>query len=280
MNHKKIILCGLPSSGKTTFIAALWHILFHGEISTALSLENYPEARSREYLSKISRQWCECSEIDRTLTEDVECVSLQLKSDAELFELRIPDMSGETWRSFWCNRVCPEHAFEWIQDASGIILFLHSSKIVPPIEIIDQMEMLASVGEKTSDSVFVPWDPKETPTQVVLIDILQSLVRPPVGHKGVKLSVVISAWDLVCKDELSPEKYLEVNLPLLKQFLNCGANFSDVRIFGVSAQGGDLASPDVKQELMAKDEPSKRIKIVRGHSECHDITTPIQWLIE
>jgi hypothetical protein len=45
MNKKNILICGLPASGKTTFIAALWYLLSNREISTALKLGSLPEER-------------------------------------------------------------------------------------------------------------------------------------------------------------------------------------------------------------------------------------------
>jgi len=280
MNHKNIILCGLPASGKTTFIAALWYLIYQEEVSTVLSLNEFP--KNREYLNEISGKWCRCDEIPRTLTEVVQTVSLQLKADTAIVDLHIPDLSGETWKALWCNRVCPAHAFEWVKDASGIMLFLHSDDIVPPVEITDRTAMSEIAGEDPVDSEFIPWDPEKSPTQVILVDILQSLTTLPIGRSGVKLSVVISAWDLVDGDgdRMTPDKYLKDNLPLLNQFLNCSGKFSEVRFFGVSAQGGDLRSPLDQERLQAEDEASKRIEVVGDNCGQHDITAPIKWLIE
>ncbi len=55
MSQKRIMICGLPESGKTTFIAALWYLLSNDEISTALTLESLPE--NRNYLNSLSRKW-------------------------------------------------------------------------------------------------------------------------------------------------------------------------------------------------------------------------------
>lgn len=291
--NNKIILCGLPSSGKTTFIAALWYILFHDDIPASLSLENYP--LNRKYLSRISEKWCKCSEIGRTIIDEVKSVSLQLRDKSQVFDLVIPDMSGETWRSFWCDRVCPAHAYESIQDATGIILFLHPALNVPSVEIteingmagfhangpdhLDQESTVKPLSGTTEKVKYKEWDPKKTPTQVAIIDILQSLISRFMKGKEVKLSIVISAWDLVINENLTPEEYIESYFPLLNQFLAFSGNFFGIKIFGISAQGGDISTKDGKNELMDKDEPFERILVVEGHTENHDITAPIQCLI-
>ena len=70
MNRKKIVLCGLPSSGKSTFLAALGHLLTTDELPTALSLKELPG--SREYLIYLARKWVKFEEIERTPSEIME----------------------------------------------------------------------------------------------------------------------------------------------------------------------------------------------------------------
>ena len=79
---------------------------------------------------------------------------------------------------------------------------------------------------------------------------------------------------------LDPEEYLHSNLPLLHQFLQSSGNFSEVKIFGVSAQGGDIKSTKDLQKLKDENTPSKRIKVVDGTNVTHDLTLPIQWLMK
>lgn len=57
-------------------------------------------------------------------------------------------------------------------------------------------------------------------------------------------------------------------------------------VYGLSAQGGDYDSTNPhavpKAEagtLRDQDIPSKRIKLVDGTAESHDLTEPLEWLI-
>jgi hypothetical protein len=76
-----------------------------------------------------------------------------------------------------------------------------------------------------------------------------------------------------------PDEFLKANLPLLHQFLRYNGKYSAIRIYGVSALGGDLESAEDAKRVKAEDVPSKRIKVVEGEQMHHDLTAPIKWLI-
>ncbi|MBM9514278.1 hypothetical protein [Desulfogranum marinum] len=278
MSQNKIILCGLPASGKTTFIAALWYILSNKEISTTLSLGSLP--KSRNYLNELSRKWSRLIQVARTPTDEYQEISISLKSETSTVTLSIPDMSGETWRSLWSNRSCPEHVAEWTQNSSGILLFLHSDKITPPVDIVSSNAMVRAMGGEPEDREFVPWSPDSSPTQVILVDLLQSLTLPPLGKGKKRLGIIISAWDKTKDTGSTPGEYLRRNLPLLHQFLQSSDCFTEIKIYGVSAQGGDFESEKELQHLKDEDIPSKRILVVDGTDSNHDLTLPIQWLMK
>lgn len=278
MSRKKILLCGLPESGKTTFLAALWYLLTSNDaVKTELSLGSFPI--NRKYLNRLAEKWCRFIKIDRTITGEVQEVILHLKDETSDVDLHMPDMSGETWSTLWATRMCAPHVAEWSQSALGIMLFMHADKINLPIDIISRNESAKVLGEPPIASDFAPWAPENSPTQVVLVDILQLLTLPPLGRRGRKLAVIISAWDKADGSGLTPEEYLQAHLPLLHQFLQCSSIFSEVKVFGVSAQGGDLDLRIDNVRLKAEDEPSRRIRMVEDHGSKHDLTVPIKWLM-
>ena len=57
-------MLGLPGSGKTTFLAALWHQFESAEIETAFIAERLQP--DREYLKSIREAWLACEEISHT----------------------------------------------------------------------------------------------------------------------------------------------------------------------------------------------------------------------
>jgi hypothetical protein len=278
VNRKKILLCGLPESGKTTFLAALWYLLNNNhEIKTELSLGSFPS--NREYLNRLAEKWCRFKKIDRTKIDDAQEIILHLKDETTEVGLHMPDMSGETWRTLWATRMCTPNAAEWSQSACGIMLFMHADKINLPIDIISRNELAQVLGEPPIAGDFASWSPYTSPTQVVLVDILQLLALPPLGRWGRRLAVIISAWDKAEESGIIPNKYLQMHLPMLHQFLQCSGIFSEVKVFGVSAQGGDLDSAKDTARLKDENKPSRRIRMVEDHDSKHDLTVPIKWLM-
>jgi hypothetical protein len=119
--------------------------------------------------------------------------------------------------------------------------------------------------------------------QVQLVDLLQCLQRPPFDAKPMKVALVVSAWDLAPDGGADPEKWLKDRYPLLSQYLENSEGVLDLRIYGVSAQGGRLSKkkdgpgPD-REKLLAIVPASKRIRIVGPEVAEHDITRPLLWL--
>ena len=282
MSNNCILLCGLPNSGKTTFIAALWYLLYNGEVDTSIAYSSLPE--KRDYLCGLSDKWSSLHKISHTPTGEIQDISIPLTVNSVETVLNIPDMSGETWKNIWISRSCSRFTVEWCTSSSSILLFIHSDDIRVPIDILTANTMAASVAEESNaeadrETVEVEWDPAKAPTQVMLVDILQSISREPLGVPNKKLAIVLSAWDKVTDNGMSPENYLQTYLPLLYQYLSCGAHFKSIKIFGVSAQGGDIDTNEQKDVLRIIDKPSERILVVDEEISSHDLTLPIKWLI-
>ena len=110
---------------------------------------------------------------------------------------------------------------------------------------------------------------------------------PPLDVGPRRLAIVLSAWDTVRDEGLTPIDFLRSRLPLLNQYLRRGADDWTWRIYGLSAQGGtydkleDSAErvPEA-EELRKLDRPSKRIQLVGPVAETHDLTEPLAWLMD
>ena len=115
------------------------------------------------------------------------------------------------------------------------------------------------------------WQPKMGVTQAKLCDLVEQIVElrhgtlPPVA-------VVISAWDTV-REELTPEEWLPWRLPLLAQWLNATDVRCEHKLFGISAQGGDLGDHVVRAQL------AKASRIGRPGG-VQRLMAPVQWLLD
>jgi len=93
--------------------------------------------------------------------------------------------------------------------------------------------------------------------------------------------VIVSAWDSVralAGDDMTPDDWLTQALPLLGQYLRSNSDRYPYRIYGVSAQGGDLGRGRARLLDLGAD-TGRRIIVQGPECTAHDITAPIRWLI-
>jgi hypothetical protein len=164
------------------------------------------------------------------------------------------------------------------REASGVLLFVHPNTVVEPVRIDEVTPIIEEIGQTsdaTDDGAPRSWDADRVPTQVKLVDLVQALVREPFALPHVQIAVIVSAWDLVGESAGSPSNWLATRLPLLSQYLRANPDRFATRIFGVSAQGGDLTRDG--ERLLLEDVPARRIVVVEDASQTHDLTAPVRW---
>ncbi len=279
MSANNITICGLPGSGKTTYLAALWHLVFSRKENTILKFEGLKKG-SYKHLNSLSSRWLKAESQERTKVGTKEVVSMHLvDNDDESVTVSFPDLSGETYSQIWEDRTCEKDIASILADGSGLLLFIHADKVSQPRWVADEFNLTQMLGLPAMESAeVVSWKPKFAPTQVQLVDILQSFRRKPLNFDATKLVIIFSAWDLIEVQNTTPEVFLAVQLPLLAQYLDSSADMWDWRVFGVSAQGGNYE--EKADELKACKTPSKRIRLIGGGEESHDLTMPLAWLME
>jgi len=287
MNKKCVLLAGLPSAGKSTFIAALYHLVQDGSLPESLILEELYGINS-DHLQKLEGKWLCGDHLDRTYIPDEIRASLSLRdqSTGELIELHIPDISGETYSQQWENRTCNKDFISMIDEVTGILLFIHphtdkATSILSAnklVRILDSAE--TDIHQCTDENNFTgscvtEWDAKTSPTSVKLVEILQ-FISEQLDRK-MKLAIIISAWDLVASMRVQPNIWLQQRLPLLYQYLSTNDDIFQYKIYGISALGGDLDAD--KKDLLSKS-PIQRIIVVEDDLTTSDITLPLKWLLK
>lgn len=272
----KQIVVGLQGTGKTTFLAALWYVVESGELSNSLQLDKLEG--NREYINSLTEGWLSYKTLPRTTQWTPQIISMKLKEHGQEnpIEIVFPDVSGESFESQWRDRKMEKRYAEFVREANGILLFLHPEKINKP-KSIDLLNDMTGIDSNVTDvENSKPWTPEDAPTQVILVDLLQFVLSLTIFQR-IKLAIIISAWDSLYSINQIPSQWFEKNLPLLYQYLQANSSLFCTKIFGVSAQGGDLEKDKIK--LKQIDKPSERIKVIEEHQENHDITIPIRWLV-
>lgn len=286
MSARSIVIIGLPESGKTTFLAALWHLITERDIDTALRFHTLKDGDA-SHLNEIAARWRDAKVQDRTAIGGNRLVSMNLK-DANDNPVRVtfPDVPGEAYRRMWEDRECEPEIAEILQ-AGGVLLFIHADAITPPRWVVDEVAQSKALGLEVPEGQEVSWHPRMAPTQVQLVGLLQLLRSGPLDIGPRKLAIMLSAWDKAEGEGLAPDAYLEAKLPLLAQYLRRGIDEWTYQVYGLSAQGGDYDQVDPAsarrpeaEALRQLDRPSTRIRLVQRGPATHDLTEPLAWLME
>lgn len=282
----RILLLGLPETGKTTFLAALWHIVQDPAIGSSLQFERLDG--DSKYLNQISQAWLECTPVARNPLDSESVAQMTLKDNhgGQLMTLLFPDLSGESFSLQWSNRQFNKTYDQSLRQASGGMLFIHPGRVKKPMRI-DTAEPLVEEASKgvpsaPADARAVPaaepWDADKSPTQVKLVELLQFISSRDYFRPPFRLAVLISAWDTIAQLGQTPRAWLAKQLPLLDQFLQSNEDVFHAIVYGVSAQGGDYSAAK-NLELLRKS-PATRVQLVGdGVKNAHDLTEPLRCLM-
>lgn len=288
MAERPIVICGLPGSGKTTYLAALWHLVTSRELFTDLRFRSLRDTDA-SHLNELANRWRNAEPQIRTEVSAARVVSMNLVDVAgAAVRLTFPDLSGEMYRQMWEDRECTPQLAELLEEGDAMLFFIHADKIRLPQWVVDVAAQSRALGLEITDGQVVPWHPRLSPTQVQLVDLLQLFKMPPLEVKFRRLAIILSAWDKVAVEGRSPSQFLADQLPLLNQYLQSASDEWIWKVYGVSAQGGDYkseAEPMTEREranieaLRSFDQPSRRIQVVDESNMTHDLTGPIAWLM-
>jgi hypothetical protein len=288
------VIMGLPASGKTTYLAALWHLVEADETECRLKLESYRGDLS--YLNLIAEAWRTFQKVPRTsqvgdMNVEIQLLDRETGVGGTAF---FPDLAGETFDLQVEERRCRPEFVEGVDIDDGILFFINADVKGNFLSVTEFNAQLPGGGaieiggaeadlEKEREDGVAPavlreWEPKLLPAQVKIVQLLSDLMRPPFTLRQRRLAILISAWDLAHGMNLAPPQWLAAHMPLVDQFLKTNGAFFKHQVYGVSAQGVSLEDDSAVDEA-AKLTPSRRIQIVGREGEGHDLTAPLVWLM-
>lgn len=293
------VIMGLPASGKTTFLAALWHLVEAEETATRLRLHSYEGDLS--YLNRIAQAWRTFQKVPRTsqigdVNVKMHLVDTETGNTAVAF---FPDLAGETFDAQVLARRCRPEFVEALSKEEGVLFFITADVKGDGLSVVELNSLLPEEGgepiadgidegeqqdkdgdeqPQTLTATTVEWTPHRVPTQVRVVQILSDLIRPPFEPKLRRLAVIISAWDLTDGSGLDPRAWLDTRMPLVSQFLQSNKVAFEHQIYGVSAQGANL-DDGVAVAQLSERQTSRRIRVVGTNEEGHDLTAPLVWIM-
>ncbi|HCI9483945.1 hypothetical protein KP007_03685 [Raoultella ornithinolytica] len=276
---------GLPASGKTTFLAALWHLVESNETTCRLELDAYDGDLT--YLNRIAEAWRNFEPVPRTsqIGDMNVAIHLRNRETGEKGTAFFPDLAGETFDRQVEDRIFRKDFMKGFSEDDGILFFISSDVREDFISVTElnarlpsDSEIDESLNDTPAEMRITEWEPKLLPAQVKIVQLLSDIIRPPFEPRLRRIALLISAWDLVHRSGVTPYDWLEVNMPLVAQFLKANKDYFEHQIYGVSAQGVNL-NDDTAVDEVANLLASRRIKIVGMESEGNDLTEPLIWLM-
>lgn len=300
MSDQEIMVLGFQASGKTTFAAALWHLVDSREINDTALVKGRHNG-DFQYLEKIAAAWAAGWAVERTRSQEWLPIAINLRCLVPETDVRLSfvDIAGETVERIFATREVDERVEPLIRHAPGILLFVSALRpqdddsIVdlylafpdeaPPEPADEPNEAGNNAPALAEQSETVAFKVEMTPHQVQLADLLDAFCDDPLEMRPARIAVIISAWDRA-HGASTPEAWLQDHMPLLFQYLATHADEFETRIYGVSAQGGHVPSkenptePSDRIELLKQPEASRRIRVVGHGAGPHDLTHPIAWL--
>lgn len=288
--NTNFVIMGLPASGKTTFLAALWHVIEAGEIPSRLKLKSYEGDLA--YLNMIAEAWRNFKKVPRTSQigdVDVTINFLDEQTDVEGTAF-FPDLAGETFDTQVEARRCRPKFIDYFGENNGILFFISADVKGEALSIVELNSFLPKTDvqpeeggvQHTTNSIDIAsvaeWSPRMVSAQVRVVQILSDLLRHPFTPCKRRIALIISAWDLVDGDIDTPDMWLESKMPLVSQFLKTNVGSFDCRLFGISAQGASLDDSEAVQKI-ADNSASCRVRVVGAVETENDLTMPLVWLM-
>ena len=298
MKKMTCLIAGLPDSGKSTYLGALWYVTqsASGKIELALraSNENMPENTS--LLEGLSRKWHNVEDMDRTSNDAPENISFlmcPMGSDDEL-SIEVPDFRGESIRQIITENQ-PSEFDDWCSKAENLLFFVSDVRAGIYADDFEDDEDETDAAEKMSEEdktdetpPVLELEPKNITPAAQNMLILRYLYE---NYWFKKIVICLTAWDKVIKknggNPKDPEEYLMEQSPALYNFITF--HFEHVKYFGLSAQGDEYnyvakgeddtknkrVTDECKKRLQKLTRECKRAFVFDGVTKSYDITLPI-----
>jgi hypothetical protein len=250
----RLCLVGLPETGKTTYIAALW-----AYVNAPGPVERYRivrQPKDAKYLTEIADAWVRGLDMPRNDSTEAPNVSFEIGAkNKRNLEFRLPDLRGEVFKTAVTKSQADQATIDSVMNAD-VILFVVSTRSATTFAALAELGFPAPPeGQPEPDVVLDDLD-----TDFLNTELLQKLRYLFVDTKMPPILVLVSAWDrmedaweaeaaLTATEgrepeafPVSPREVLANIQPGFAQFLDEIGRQADIHIIGLSSTGGDVKS--------------------------------------
>ena len=266
-DEKNFLMIGLPNAGKTTYLAAFWAIEKDGNTGHKLSCYKYPDDIS--YLEAIKEKWLNQEQVNRTVSGTPQEVKLPLveNDSGKRMIFNIPDFKGELFQAIIESNET-ESVKEWVKNSEGFLFFIENTTELPYQEEVGSVTEGDNTPKQLTIENMSPWT-----KNIVLLKYLSQRKL-----KDIPLAICFSAWDSI-ETEMSVEDWVKTEHKFFYNFVKY--HFSNVKYFGISAQGREYTKEDSEEiiEQCQKLTEEKKRAFIFTDEKTTDLTEPIDFLI-
>lgn len=285
MAETKCLIAGLPSSGKSTYIGALWYNLRNLKSVLDMKLIDSPENLPEDitHLNGLKDNWVKIKKIDRTNSNAADNVQLNLvrKDSNEVLRLNIPDFLGETFQGI-IDLQNDEKLQLWCKESESLLYMMNE---ISPGQFEDDNH---HDPDETNDEVYTlpELQSKDMAPAAQNIMILKYLLSQKVFRKVV---IALTWWDEVTQNGkiiVDPDQHLQSTSPALYNFIKY--RIPSAIIVGISGQGRKYlevngenmeAEKAFVDEMVKMTKEGKRAFVGIGNQISYDLSLPIDLLI-
>ena len=273
-----ILLIGGASSGKTHFGAQLLGRLQHG--SGSLRFREAPV--NYELFQSVLQKLGQGLSSDHTASDVYGEVLFPAKNaDGEQIDLVWPDYAGEQIENIADLRKLTSNWTERIRQSTHWILLVRPMLATTAEDLLNRPS-----GEPTGSTASLK---KEGSTENVLskqthtVELLQ-IIRYIKGLNSLartgspKMLVLLSCWDELTQNAITPSQLLKKRLPLLDSFLHANWEQEALLIYGLSALGKPLSPTEIDEEYQDRGPEAFGYIVTPAGSLEKDLTIPIATL--
>lgn len=256
MEKHKILIAGLPDTGKSTFIGALWAIVrnYSDVIKSKMKASDSDVPDLVEKLDNLGEAW-ECVRYIKRSSEDIpENMRIELvTADEEIgVTLDFPDFRGESFRNI-ISQNQPKTIDDWCEHADSLLFFINDFKSGTFYDDIKDFEEDNDLNKNRFNQPGLSPELMTPATQNMLI------LRYLKEHSHFKkVTICITQWDRYVKIHStnkkmkSPEVVLQKQSPALYNFIKY--HFPQATFYGLSSQGDEYKYEQQTDEQKKNDE--------------------------
>ena len=256
-------LVGLPATGKTTYIAALWAYLTSGLPDGGYRVTDFPDDPS--YLNAIAVAWAGGADMPRNSLGATDRIEFTIETPSRsALTIVLPDLPGEIFLNAVVRPSIDEDPADAVTSSDLLLVFVNGEKartyaalgdhqlphgaeaeVTPaPTEGSEPGDASTTIGER--DDQVGPSAAHSNDFAVEALDsdtlnteLLQRLVYLMRDNGTPPIVIVVSAWDALDGIGETPQGWLCREQPMLSQLIEELSRTTEIGVVGVSAQGAN-----------------------------------------